>query len=109
MEYLKPFLIGGSIIATSKYVSTLVNPSLAPLVGGMPTGILAAFFLSNDKDKKKYYTGYAYSSFTLFLAILFIHKISTVTSYSVDSISLVAIVLWAIISYFVINDFVIKK
>jgi hypothetical protein len=109
MEYAKPFLIGGSVIAGSKYVSTLVNPALAPLVGGMPTGIIASFFLSSSTEKKKFYTGYVYSSFILFLAILFIHKVSDVTSYSVDMISTAAILLWAAISYVAINDFAIKK
>jgi hypothetical protein len=109
MEYAKPFLIGGSVIAGSKYVSTLVNPALAPLVGGMPTGIIASFFLSSNKEKKKFYTGYAYSSLVLFFSVLFIHKVSDVTSYSIDMISIAALFLWAAISYVVINNFAIKK
>ena len=73
MEYVKPFLIGGAVIGGSKAASKLMGPALAPLVGGMPTGIIASFFLKGDDKKRKYFEGYASSSFTLFLAILFIH------------------------------------
>ena len=109
MEYAKLFLIGGSIISGSKYVSTLVNPALAPLIGGLPTGIIASFFLSSNKEKKKFYEGYVYSSFILFLAILFIHIMSKFTLYNIDIISLAAILLWGAISYVVIHDYAIKS
>ena len=55
MEYVKPFLIGGSVIAGSKLAAKIMGPALAPLVGGMPTGIIASFFLKGDDKKKKYY------------------------------------------------------
>ena len=45
MEYVKPFLIGGGVIGGSKLASKIMGPALAPLVGGMPTGIIASFFL----------------------------------------------------------------
>ena len=73
MKYLKPFLLGGSIIAGTKYMSTFMNPSLAPIIGGMPTGIIASFFLSKQTEKRAFFSGYVYTSFLLFLAILFIH------------------------------------
>ena len=73
MEYLKSFLIGGSVIAGSKFASKILGPEMAPIVGGLPTGIIASFFLNSNGDKQKYFQGYAYSSFVLFLAILFIH------------------------------------
>ena len=109
MEYIKPFLIGGAVIGGSKAASKIMGPSLAPLVGGMPTGIIASFFLKKEAAKKKYFEGYVYSSFTLFLAILFIHICSShFPNTSVNIISGSSFVFWAIISYFVIK-YRIKK
>lgn len=109
MEYIKPFLIGGSVIAGSKLVSEYGPPELAPLIGGMPTGIIAAYFLTTDAAKKKYFNGYVYSSFTLFLSILLISLLQNNTSININVISGTALVVWAIFTYIVINVFVIKK
>ena len=104
MEYVKPFLIGGAVIGGSKAASKLMGPALAPLVGGMPTGIIASFFLKGVDKKRKYFEVYAYSSFTLFLAILFIHLASMhFQKVSVNIISGISFIIWGVISYFVIK------
>ena len=104
MEYIKPFLIGGAVIGGSKAASKIMGPALAPLVGGMPTGIIASFFLKGDDKKRKYFEGYVYSSFTLFLSILFIHLATMhFQKVSVNIISGISFIIWAIISYFVIK------
>lgn len=108
MDIVKPFLIGGSVIAGSKFVSKYASPALAPLIGGMPTGIIATYFMDSDKDKIKYYNGYVYSSFLLFIAILCCHLWSSNTNTPVNIISTVSILVWAVLSYIVINKFVIK-
>lgn len=108
MDIIKPFLIGGSVIAGSKFVSKYASPALAPLVGGLPTGIIATFFMDTDASKRLYYSGYAYSSFLLFLAILVCHLWSANTKTPVDIISAVCIIIWGILSYFVVNYFVVK-
>jgi len=109
MEYIKPFLIGGAVIAGSKFVSDNGPPQLAPLIGGMPTGIVASYFLANDNNRRKYFNGYVYSSFTLFIAIFTIYILDNKTSINVNIISSIALVVWAIISYFVINTFIKPK
>ena len=111
MDYVKPFLIGGSVIAGSKFLASQpqVGPTLAPLVGGMPTGIIAAFFLQNDDQRRKYYAGYAYSAFVLFLTILAVHMVSDMAimkTASVRVISVAALVLWAVLSYVTMRVFV---
>lgn len=108
MDYVKPFLIGGSVIAGSKYVSTYFSPALAPLIGGMPTGIIASMFLASEAEKRKYFDGYIYSSFTLFLTILFVHQMVSRTKLQIDLISIVALILWGVISYIIVNKFVKK-
>ena len=104
MEYVEPFLIGGSIIAGAKLASKYMGPAFAPLIGGMPTGIIASFFLNNNKNKRMYFNGYMYSSFIISIIGLFIHyMIVNVTTISVDTIAVIGFVLWAVISYFIIK------
>ncbi len=69
MEYVKPFVIGGGLITLGKYTSKFVNPSIAPLIGGLPTGVIASFFLDNDKMRKGEYNGSVYSYFVLFFLV----------------------------------------
>ena len=110
MEFVNPFLIGGSVIAGSKIVSKLAGPSLAPIVGGMPTGIIASFFLKSQQAKRDYFSGYFYSSILLAIAIMFIHFVSiSHKNWNVDVISGIALALWAILSYIAINHFIPKK
>ena len=106
MDYLKPFLIGGSIIAGTKYISRFVNPALAPIIGGMPTGIIASFFLPKQKEKSKFFSGYVYTSFLLFLTIMFIHQMSIHTKLNINIISSIGILVWAILSYFTVHYFI---
>ena len=110
MEYIKPFLIGGIVIAGSKFVSKFASPSLSPIIGGMPTGIIASLFLKSQNDKRAYFSGYYYSSILLALAIAWIHFTSiTYKEWNVDVISAVALGMWAFLSYFAINYFIPKS
>jgi len=104
MEYIKQFLIGGSVIAGSKFASKILGPELAPIIGGLPTGIIASFFLTSNNVKEKYFEGYVYTSFILFLAILFIHLITKhYPKISVNIVSSSAFVVWAVLSYIIVN------
>lgn len=104
MEYIKQFLIGGSVIAGSKFASKILGPELAPIIGGLPTGIIASFFLTSNHVKEKYFEGYVYTSFILFLAILFIHLITKhYPKISVNIVSSSAFVVWVILSYIIVN------
>ena len=110
MDYLKSCLIGGCVIAGSKLVSKYSSPALAPLIGGMPTGIIASFFLKKQEDKRSYYDGYFYSSILLAIAIVSIDVISRSNEkLNVDIVSLLGIIIWGILSFIVINKFVNKK
>ena len=110
MEYIKPFLIGGSVISGSKLVAKYAGASLAPIIGGMPTGIIALLFLNKQQAKRDFFSGYLYSSILLTLAIMFIHFTSiNYIDWNVDVISMVALCVWAILSYIAINYFIPKK
>ena len=110
MEYIYPFLIGGAVISGSKFASKFASPSLAPIIGGMPTGIIASLFLKSQNAKRDYFAGYFYSSILLALAIMFIHFTSIeYKEWNVDIISAVALGIWAVLSYFAINFFIPNK
>lgn len=109
MDLVKPFVIGGGLISLGKYVSRFVNPAIAPLIGGLPTGVIASFFLDNDQVRKGYYSGYVYSSFVLFFVIAGIHLAGEHTAMSMDLISFIGLAVWGAISYVVINAEVISK
>ena len=110
MEYANPFLIGGSVIAGSKLAAKMVGPALAPIVGGMPTGIIASFFLKSQNAKREYFAGYLYSSILLAIAIMFIHFTSMFyKQWNVDIISGIALAIWAVLSYYVITFFIPKS
>ena len=104
MDYIKPFLIGGSLIAGSKYISHFVAPEYSPLIGGLPTGIIASFFILNNSSKQKYYKGYLISSIMITISIIFINIMSKkFPIMHVNKLSIMAILLWVIISFFIIR------
>ena len=104
MEYAIEFVIGGAVMAGSKVAAKYMGPTLAPIIGGMPTGIIASIFLSSNKDKIDFFSGYVYSSFLLFITIVGIHILSLkYSNYNINYISLGGLVLWGIASYFVIK------
>ena len=107
MEYLKSFFIGGIIISSTKYVSNNISPKLAPLICGIPLGIISAFFLNNYSDKIKFYEGYIYTSIILALIVCFIYILSKYfqkfSTNSINIISLIGLFLWIFLSYFAIH------
>ena len=103
MEYAKPFLIGGSIIAASKYASKFVAPQYGSLVSGIPMGMIASYFISGEEQKKHYYNGYIYVSISLFVTILFINLCSHNTTLRMNIIISVGIILWAVLGYTMIQ------
>lgn len=101
MDYIKPFLIGGSIIATSKFVANHVSPEYGALIGGMPTGMIASFFLVGNKLKGGYYKGYLVSSVVIVLVLTILNVVlKTYSKINPDILSACSLVIWAILSFF---------
>lgn len=101
-ELIKPFLLGGTIIAGSKGLSKISTPAVASLLGGLPTGIIVAFFLKSNK-KEEFFNGYQYHSFILFLTIATIHYLMKYTKLNKSIICIFGMLIWAIISYLLLN------
>ena len=107
---IKPFLVGGSVIGGSHLISQFAPAQFAPLIGGMPTGIIASYFLATQQQKHEYFTGYAVSSVVLTLAIIGLHYTTIISpKTNVDIISASFLIVWAIISFFAIKTFVPNK
>ena len=103
-EVIKAFILGGATIASAKYISQFVSPAFAPLIAGMPTGILTSFFLGSHKARREYYSGYFISISILALIVIFCHLMATyVPSVPIDLVSFISIPLWGAISYVAIN------
>ena len=100
MEYLKPFLLGGSIIATSKFVANHVSPEYAALVAAMPTGMIASFFILGKKAKGEYYKGYIVSSVAIALVIVALNMaIKLYPNINIDVLSICSLIVWAVLSF----------
>lgn len=101
MEYLTPFLIGGSIIATSKFVSNHVSSEYAALIGGMPTGIIASFFILGNNSKGDYYKGYLISSIVIALVLTMLNTaLKTHPKIDTNILSICSLIVWACLSFF---------
>ena len=110
LDELTSFFFGGGIIAGAKYIATWLDPALAALLGGLPLGIIASFFLDTEDAKKRYYAGFLFSAFILALTIFGIHLMSIVfPGAAMNSISIIALLLWAVVSYTTIRIFIIKS
>lgn len=105
MDYVKPFLIGGTVIAGAKVVSDYSSPAFAPIIGGMPTGIIASYFLISEKEREKYFKGYIYSTTLIFFAILFVRVAMEYSKLPINYLSTFSLIMWFILSYFAINYF----
>ena len=101
MEYLKPFLIGGSIIAASKFIANHASPEYAAIIGGMPIGILASFFILGNKLKGEYYKGLVINDVTIALVIIGLNVVLKMyPKLNVNIASVLSIIIWALVSFF---------
>lgn len=101
-ELVKPFFIGGTVIAGSKLLAHYTTPAVASLIGGLPTGIITALFLA-DKKKKNYFDGYRFHSFILWLSTIFIYYMLADTKYNKNYILVGGLVTWFVISYIILS------
>ena len=106
-DYIKSFLIGGIIIAGSKYVSTKMNPVYGSIVGGLPTGIIASMFM--ESGKKEYFRAYSYHSIFLALTINLMYQIIQRKIVSDKVLELIGLLFWGFISLLFAKFYILKK
>tara|TARA_B110000908_G_C10077973_1_gene368205 strand:+ start:359 stop:712 length:354 start_codon:yes stop_codon:yes gene_type:complete len=91
-----PFLIGGTVIAGVKYASVHIkNPAIAAIIGGVPTGLISIYFVSDGKTLK-YAHNYFYVTLSLLMAIAIFYTLHTYTNMSKDAVLAISLVCWAI-------------
>lgn len=99
LDYLSTFFYSGLLMAGVKYVSTKLDSSFAPIVSGLPLGIIGGFFINGNEKKHSYYEGYTYSSCILAMCVFAIYILSIAfTDISVNIISIIGLFMWFIIS-----------
>ena len=104
MEFIKPFFIGGGVVAGAKFLSTKIDPAYAPLLAETPTGILATFFLNNELEKKKYYTGYLVTdSVVPFSTLVIVLGFTFLKNYPINYLTSLGYLVWLILSFSIIT------
>jgi peptidoglycan/LPS O-acetylase OafA/YrhL len=90
-----PFLIGGTVISGVKYASSHVqNTALAAIIGGVPTGLIAIYFVSDEKSLKYAHT-YFFVTLSLLTAIAIFYVLHTYTNMKKDVVLLISLICWA--------------
>ena len=92
---IAPFIIGGTVIAGVKYASTHIkNPAIAAIIGGVPTGLISIYFLSDD-ESLKYAHNYFFVTLSLLAAIALFYTLYTHTNISRNLSVGIALIFWA--------------
>jgi hypothetical protein len=92
-----PFLIGGGVIAGVKFAAThLANPMLAAAIGGIPTGIIAIFFLKST-ETVGYSSNYFFVNLILATSTLLFIILNTRFKVHKNIATPVALVLWLVL------------
>ena len=110
LNYLSSFFYSGALVAGSKYVSTWMDAAFAPIVAGMPIGIIGSFFLDTEKAKRRYYADFMYSSIILAVTVFVMYMVALLfPGISMNVISVIGLFLWALISWVTIFFFIVEK
>lgn len=89
------FLVGGFVIASVKYLSTTVhNPGLAAIIGGLPTGLLTMYLISRQ-DSVTYSNSYFYNTLILASAIMAFYLMTIYTEWNKNLTLTLAIGIWS--------------
>ncbi len=99
---LEPFLIGGSVIAGAKWASLYLNPGLAAVIGGAPTGLISSMFIASDQ-RNDYVYNYIFVTAILLVAVLVYYFILTKTELDKTYAFIIAVGFWIVAQ--VINQY----
>ena len=110
LGYVGSFATSGALVAGAKYVSRWMDPALAPVVAGLPLGIIGSLFVAPEAAKRRYYAGFMYSSIVLAICVIKIYVVSLIfPSISMNTLSAIGLLLWGAMSWLVIYFILIRK
>jgi hypothetical protein len=110
IQYLSTFFYSGALVSGSKYVSRWIDSAFAPIVAGLPVGIIGSFFLDTEQSKRRYYAGFMYSSIILAICVFKMYMSALLfPDVSMNTISVIGLALWGIISWITIFFVIVRK
>lgn len=93
---IAPFFIGGSVLAGVKYSSEHIkNPLISAIIGGIPTGLISIFLIS-DKKSIGYSYQYFFVTLSLLISIALFHILITNTQIHKNTILILSLILWVL-------------
>ena len=96
-KYLVIFVIGGILLTSIQYSSEFVSPAIASVIGALPVGLFATYFLIKNSNTGDYLKNYIkQTTLTLGLASLYLYGLETFDS---NIIYIITIILWIIFSF----------
>lgn len=94
-ELFIPFVIGGSVITTVKFMSTRLDiPALAAIFGGLPIGLVSIYFISSE-NSIGYAHNYFYVTLILSISIIFFYLLRIHTKMDKNFALSIALLTWA--------------
>jgi|ETNvirenome_6_85_1030632.scaffolds.fasta_scaffold01823_4 H+/Cl- antiporter ClcA len=101
---IQAFLTGAFIIGGAKYISIHIGSMWAALLGGLPAGLIAAFFLKNNSFIRKFLNGYFIQTIVMTLIVYcLILPLVFLTKVDINVIAFCALLLWAFVSVLMIK------
>lgn len=93
-----PFIIGGLILSTAKYVSSkLHNPKLAAIVAGVPIGLITMYFISTE-EAIIYSVDYVYLLLIILMVSILYAKLIQNTKIPKNILVIGALLVWLVLS-----------
>ena len=103
VQYAKPFVIGGSVVAGSKVVASTLGPSLAPLVGGIPTSIISSFFLKEENATIYISNLWLMGLMSVLVQVGIAQAKKKMPDTSIHKLAAAGLAVWFVLSYMLLN------
>lgn len=76
-ELIIPFIIGGTAVSGIKYLSLILGPVYASILGALPIGYLSTYFIHGKDNTKIYLKHYIWAETTFILCgIIYIYLLN---------------------------------
>ncbi len=96
-EFILAFLLGGSILAFTKYLATVLHrPDLGAIITSIPLGLIAVYFLSAERTLV-YSRHYLENTFYIILSIICFLLLYVHTGISRDVSVTLSLLVWVIL------------
>ena len=91
-------LTGAIIIGGVKYLALYVGPDIAPLLSGLPLGIVVSYFLEKKSIMNDYMLNYVFVSIILLVSIILSVILMKYTNLGIHMVTTICLVFWLVIN-----------